>query len=287
MKILVTGANGQLGSEINFLAHKYKKWQFIFTDVDTLDLTDFNSVNSYLMLEHPTYVINCAAYTAVDKAETDIKTATVINAEVPKNLAKLSKKLQFKLFHISTDYIFSGQHFVPYKEEDKPKPKSAYGKTKLRGEINVLSNSDAIIIRTSWLYSKFGNNFAKTMLRLGAEKEKLGVVFDQIGCPTNAEDLAKVILDIITFTEENQIWKPGIYHYSNEGVASWYDFAQEIMKLGKRKCKVYPITTEEYPLPAPRPAFSVMNKQKIKKTFGITIPYWNDSVKDVIDFLIK
>jgi dTDP-4-dehydrorhamnose reductase len=287
MKILVTGANGQLGSEIQLLAPKYKSWQFVFTDIDKIDLTDFQSVESILTLERPTYIINCAAFTNVDKAESDEKTAALINAEVPKSLAKLSKKIKYRLIHISTDYVFSGQHFLPYNEEDKTKPESIYGKTKLQGELNVLNQTDAIIIRTSWLYSKFGNNFVKTMLRLGAEKEKLGVVFDQIGSPTNAADLAKAILTIFTYTEEDQSWKSGIYHFSNEGVASWYDFAVEIMKLGKRKCSVYPILTKEYPLPASRPAYSVLNKNKIKNTFNLTIPHWNDSLKEVVEYLIK
>jgi dTDP-4-dehydrorhamnose reductase len=287
MKIIVTGANGQLGNEIRLLAPKYKSWQFIYTDIDTLDLTNAAAVESYFTLEHPTYVINCAAYTAVDKAEVEIKPATAINADVPKTLAKISKKLQYKLIHISTDYVFSGQHFLPYNEADKPKPESAYGKTKLQGELNIISQTEAVIIRTSWLYSKFGNNFVKTMLRLGAEKDKLGVVFDQIGCPTNAADLAKAILDIVTYTEENRAWKSGIYHYSNEGVTSWYDFASEIMKLGKRKCLVKPLLTAEYPLPASRPAYSVMNKNKIKDTFGISIPHWKDSLIEVVEYLTK
>lgn len=287
MKIIVTGANGQLGSELKLHSQKCKGWQFIFNDVDTLDLTDIKAVENLLTLERPTYLINCAAFTAVDKAETEIKNATLLNAEVPKNLAKLSNKLKFKLIHISTDYVFSGKNYLPYTEEDKTKPESAYGKTKLQGEINVLNHSDAVIIRTSWLYSKFGNNFVKTMLRLGAEKDKLGVVFDQIGSPTNAADLAKAILDIFTYTEENRNWKPGIYHYSNEGVVSWYDFAKEIMSMGNRNCHVNPISTSEYPLPAPRPAYSVMDKKKIKSAFELTIPYWKESLKDVVEYLIK
>lgn len=287
MKIIVTGANGQLGSEIKMLAPKYKSWQFIFTDIDTLDLANSQSLDNFLVLEQPSFVINCAAYTAVDKAESDIKNATLINAEVPKTLAKLSKRLKFKLIHISTDYVFSGQHFLPYKETDKTKPESAYGKTKLLGEQNVIANSDAVIIRTSWLYSKFGNNFVKTMLRLGNEKEKLGVVFDQLGSPTNAADLAKTILEIIAYTEENQNWKPGIYHYSNEGAASWYDFAVEIMKMGDRKCTVVPIETFEYPTPAARPAYSLMNKNKIKNAFNVSVPYWKDSLKEVVEYLKK
>jgi dTDP-4-dehydrorhamnose reductase len=287
MKIVVTGANGQLGSEIQLLAPKYKLWNFAFSDVDTLDLTDEKAIKEMLVKEHPSFLINCAAYTAVDKAETDKKNATLINAEVPKNLARLAKKFNFKFIHISTDYVYSGKNFKPYTENDKTEPSSVYGKTKLLGEENVIHHTDALIIRTSWLYSKFGNNFVKTMLRLGSEKEKLTVVFDQIGTPTNAHDLASVILHIIANYEENLEWRPGIYNYSNEGVASWYDFAQEIMSLGKRKCKVYPITSSEYPLPAPRPAYSVLNKNKIKETYAISIPYWKDSLKEVVEFLIK
>ncbi|MBN2486955.1 MAG: dTDP-4-dehydrorhamnose reductase [Bacteroidales bacterium] len=287
MKILVTGANGQLGNEIRLLSAKYKSWQFIFSDIDTLDLSNAAGTENFLTIERPTYLINCAAYTAVDKAETDTKTALMVNASAPKLLAKLSKKLQYKLIHISTDYVFSGRHYMPYTEEDKTKPGSAYGKTKLQGEQNVMGHTDAIIIRTSWLYSKFGNNFVKTMLRLGNEKDSIGVVCDQVGSPTNAADLAKAILGIITFSEENRSWKPGIYHFSNEGVASWYDFACEIMTMGNRKCSVKAIATAEYPLPAPRPAYSVLNKSKIKQAFGIKIPYWRESLAEVVEYLKK
>jgi dTDP-4-dehydrorhamnose reductase len=234
MKILITGANGQLGSEIRSLAPKFKMWNFLFTDVDTLDLTNYSAVEDFLIKEHPSFVINCAAYTAVDKAESDKNTAMLVNAGIPKMLSTYSKKYNFKLIHISTDYVFSGKNYRPYTEQDKTDPISVYGKTKLLGEENITNKSNALIIRTSWLYSKFGNNFVKSMLRLGAEKEKIGVVFDQTGTPTNAYDLALAVLNIITAYEESLEWKSGIYHYANEGVTSWYDFAIEIMKLGNR-----------------------------------------------------
>lgn len=281
MRVLITGAKGQLGNEIGVLTDNYK-WDFRFTDIDELELTDASKVKMYIADYKPDYLINCAAYTAVDKAETDNSGAEVLNARVPENLSILSIKTGFKLIHISTDYVFSGKGYVPWKENDITQPESVYGSTKLLGELLVLKNCEPVIIRTSWLYSTFGNNFVKSMIRLGKEKENLGVVFDQVGSPTYAADLAQTVLDVISYSEKNKSWKSGIYHYSNEGVASWYDFASEIMELAGLHCKVMPIETADYPLPAPRPMYSVMNKQKIKTAFHVDIPHWKNSLKKMI-----
>jgi dTDP-4-dehydrorhamnose reductase len=282
MKILVTGANGQLGSELKELSKTQNTQQFIFTDIDELDLTNFESTEKFISETKPDYLINCAAYTGVDKAESELEFAKLLNAEVPKELARISKLNNIKLIHISTDYVFSGISHTPLNEFDETNPPSVYGQTKLEGEKLVMAETDAIIIRTSWLYSKFGNNFVKSMLKFGNEREQLGVVFDQIGTPTSATNLASAILSIIDYCEENSSWKNGIYHYSNEGVCSWYDFAIEIMKFGKIDCRVNPIESIEYPLPAPRPSYSVMNKKKIRTTFDLSIPFWRDSLEKVV-----
>lgn len=287
MKIIVTGANGQLGSEIKEIAKQNPEWTFTFTDIDTLDLSDTEALDAFIQAENPGYIVNCAAYTAVDKAETDTESARLVNAVIPGQIARLSKKYDIRLVHVSTDYVFSGKFYSPLKEEDATSPESEYGKTKLEGEHLVMENTDAVILRTSWLYSRFGNNFVKSMLRLGADKDKLGVVFDQTGTPTNAADLAETIVDIIKDAHKESKWHSGIYHYSNEGVCSWYDFAMEIMAMGQRDCIVLPIESHEYPVPAPRPSYSVMNKKKIKTTFGIEIPHWKDSLKGVVEYLNK
>jgi dTDP-4-dehydrorhamnose reductase len=281
MKILITGAYGQLGNEINCLAATYPEWQFLFTDVDTLDITNENELEIWFQKNKPGFVINCAAYTAVDKAETDHETAKKVNAVAPKLLGKCAKKFGAKLIHISTDYVFDGETFMPYSENDKVNPKGVYGETKLHGEQKCFEgNPDSIVIRTSWLYSTFGNNFVKTMLRLGNERGHLNVVYDQIGTPTYAADLANAILSIIAITEKNpEKFVPGIYHYSNEGVASWYDFAKAIFEISGLNCKVDPVLSDQFPTTAKRPHYSVLNKTKIKNTFGITIPYWRDSLK--------
>jgi len=289
MKILITGAYGQLGSEIKALTEKYKTWQFLFTDADVLDITDENAINIYFRQNQPDFVINCAAYTAVDKAESDAETAEKVNAIAPKLLAKYSEITGSKLIHISTDYVFNGESFVPYTEEDKVNPAGVYGKTKLQGEINCFEeNPDSLVIRTSWLYSTFGNNFVKTMLRLAGERDKLNVVFDQVGTPTNAADLAGAILSIIQISEkDNGKFVPGIYHYSNEGVASWYDFAKAIFETTGVKCEVSPVLSDQFPTPAKRPNYSVLNKSKIKNTFGLTIPYWKESLTICLEKINK
>lgn len=279
MKILITGAYGQLGNELNLLSKNYPGWEFVFTDVDSLDITDENQVKNFFAENSLELVINCAAYTAVDKAESDFETAQKVNALAPKLLAKYSKASGAKLIHVSTDYVFSGDGHLPYNENEAVAPNGAYGKTKLEGEHYCQEeNPETVIIRTAWLYSIFGNNFVKTMLRLGAERDELGVVFDQIGSPTYAADLAAAILKVA----ESESFAPGIYHYSNEGVASWYDFALAIFELSGVACKVKPVLSENFPTPAKRPAYSVLNKAKIKETYNLEVPYWRDSLKNCI-----
>ncbi len=281
MNIIVTGAYGQLGNEINCLTSKYPDWQFIFTDIDSMDITSENAVKDFFEKNNPEYIINCAAYTAVDKAESDTETAETVNSLAPGLLAKYAKQFTAKMIQVSTDYVFDGSASKPYIETDNVNPQSIYGKTKLSGEqLSVAENAETIIIRTSWLYSSFGNNFVKTMLRLAVERGKINVVFDQVGTPTFAADLANIILTIIEISEkEPEKFVPGIYHYSNEGVASWYDFAKAIFEISEVKCTVSPVRSIEFPTPAKRPEYSVLDKSKIKNTFGISIPYWKESLK--------
>jgi dTDP-4-dehydrorhamnose reductase len=278
MKLLVTGSNGQLGNEIKLLATSYPGLNFIFHDVDTLDITNLEQLRDLFQKEKPNWIINCAAYTAVDKAESEYELALKINGLAVSNLAEVSKISNAQIIHVSTDYVFDGSQNTPYKETDLVNPVSAYGKSKLAGEIALEDKSNAMTIRTSWLYSSFGNNFAKTMIRLGKEREQLNVVFDQVGTPTYAADLAKAILDIV----ESGTFVPGIYHYSNEGVCSWFDFAREIMVLKGLACKVNPVESHEFPTPTKRPAFSVLNKKKIKDTYKISVPYWKDSLVECL-----
>jgi dTDP-4-dehydrorhamnose reductase len=284
MRVLLTGSNGQLGSEIKELTTNYKKVDFIFKDLPELDICNFEALQAFIKDQNINAVINCAAYTAVDKAEEDSIIATKVNSEGVLNLVNALRAVNGKLIHISTDYVFDGNHFLPYEESDSVSPIGVYGETKRAGELAVInSDIDAIVIRTSWLYSSYGNNFVKTMLRLGNEKENLGVIFDQVGTPTYARDLAKTCLEILTGVNSVKISKNGnLYHYSNEGVASWYDFAISIMELGGENCKVKPIQTKDYRTLAKRPHYSVLNKSKIKTDFKIEIPYWRDSLKDCI-----
>ncbi len=280
--ILVTGSNGQVGSEIKALHGDYP-YNFFFTDRSSLDITDAIAVEKFIEANNINAIINCAAYTAVDKAESDEANADAINHLAVKNFALTCKvpsgckQKNIKLIHISTDYVFDGKNYKPYTEDDTTEPNGVYGKTKLDGEKALLhvSPANSIIIRTSWVYSSFGANFVKTMLRLGREKEQLGVIYDQVGTPTYARDLARAILDILPNIQNE---KTEIYHYSNEGVLSWYDFAKEIMRMAKLDCQINPIETKEYPTPATRPHYSLLNKSKIKQEFGITIPYWKDSL---------
>lgn len=280
LNILVTGSTGQLGSEIKELSSKYP-YDFFFTNRISLDITNKEKIKSFCQTNKINVIINCAAYTAVDKAEKDEKNADIVNRKAIKKLALVSKKLNIKLIHISTDYVFDGKYFKPYCEDYQTNPQSVYGKTKLEGEKELININpkNSIIIRTSWLYSYYGNNFVKTMLRLGKEKDSLEIIFDQIGTPTHAKDLAKIILDILPKIQNEKV---EIYNYSNEGVLSWYDFAKEIMKMSKLDCKINPIQTYQYPTLAKRPHISLLNKSKIKQKFNITIPYWKDSLDDCL-----
>lgn len=293
--ILVTGSNGQLGNEIKKLAAQYTSakhplsghLRFHYHDVDTLDISDKQSVKQFFASQNFDFVINCAAYTAVDKCETDIENALKINATAVDYLAKYSSKQNACLIHISTDYVFDGRHCRPYTENDETNPLNAYGATKHAGEIAALTYKNSLVLRTSWLYSEFGNNFVKTMLRLGSEKEELGIVFDQIGTPTYARDLAIAIFSILQKTIESpDRFVSGIYHFSNEGVCSWYDFAKAIMTRANLPCIIKPIETVQYPTPAVRPHYSVLNKNKIKKAFEIEIPHWADSLNQCLDVLL-
>ena len=280
INVLVTGSNGQVGSEIKELSSNYN-YNFFFTTRDDIDITSKDSIKEFCQTNSINVIINCAAYTAVDKAQSDIENADLVNRKAVKKLSIVAKELNIKLIHISTDYVFDGKNFKPYVEEFQTNPQSVYGKTKLDGENELLDINplNSIIIRTSWVYSYYGNNFVKTMLRLGKEKEELGVIFDQIGTPTYAKDLAITILNIIPQIENSKV---EIYNYSNEGVLSWYDFAKEIMKMAKLNCKINPIETYQYPTPAKRPHFSLLNKSKIKQKFNIEIPYWKDGLDDCL-----
>lgn len=281
MNILVTGSNGQLGNEVRQLSSIYPQHQYFFTDVQELDITQQKAVANFVNQNAIDLIINCAAYTNVDKAEEDEVTAMRINADA---LAVLGSQ-GIKVIHVSTDYVFSGNEHKPCRESDPVAPRTVYGHTKYEGEKRLLAVCpEAIILRTAWLYSTYGNNFVKTMIRLGKEKKELGVVFDQIGTPTYAADLAKVIFTII----HSPVWRPGIYHFTNEGVCSWYDFTLAIHQIyGGIECQVLPISSEEYAYKTPRPHYSVLDKSKIKKTFGITIPHWMDALKKCIDLLKK
>jgi len=285
MRVLITGSNGQLGSEIKELAANYKNLIFFLKDLPELDICNFEALQAFIIDYDINIVINCAAYTAVDKAEEESVIAAKVNCEGVFNLVNALESVNGQLIHISTDYVFDGNHFMPYKEADQVSPIGVYGETKRAGELAVINSAiDAIVIRTSWLYSAYGNNFVKSMLRLGNETDELGVIFDQVGTPTYARDLAKTCLEILTGVNSARISKNGnLYHYSNEGVASWYDFAISIIELGGQNCKVKPIQTKDYPTLAKRPHFSVLNKSKIKTDFKIEIPYWRDSLKDCIE----
>jgi dTDP-4-dehydrorhamnose reductase len=282
--ILITGSNGQLGSELQRLSVKHPTWQFTFTDVDTLDITNLQALEDFCINKSIDYIVNCAAYTAVDKAESNQEAAMMINRDAVSNLTKVAEKKKAAFIHISTDYVFDGTACMPYKEDQPTHPQSVYGSTKAAGEDEALKYNKSIVIRTAWLYSSFGNNFVKTMLRLGNERNELGVVFDQVGTPTYARDLASGILSVIAYGQTRKI-EAGIYHFSNEGVCSWYDFAWEIMNYAQKKCLIKPLATKDYPTPAKRPAFSVFDKTKIKNTFNINIPYWKTSLYECLDEL--
>ena len=287
MNILVTGSNGQLSSEIKDVSASYKSFRFFFMDLPALDICNSSELDLFIAKNKIDTVINCAAYTAVDAAEENAVIAEQVNGAGVLNLVHALAKVKGKLIHISTDYVFDGNGFLPYQESDKTNPMGVYGKTKRNGELAVINGDiDGIVIRTSWLYSSYGTNFVKTMRRLGKERKELGVIYDQLGTPTNASDLAKTCLDILAYSKETNINAKGnIYHYSNEGVASWYDFAKAIMELVEIECEVIPIETKAYPTSAKRPHFSVLNKAKIKNDFEIEIPYWRDSLAQCISKL--
>lgn len=280
MKILVTGANGQLGNELRNVLESEIPGHTLYTDINELDLTNADAVNSYVVRNEISHIINCAAYTAVDKAEDEKLKCAAINVNAVQNIANAADAVGAKVIHISTDYVFDGTAHRPYKESDKVNPISQYGTTKRKGETALLALApDSIIIRTSWLYSPYGNNFVKTMLRLGNELPQIKVVSDQIGTPTYALDLARAIYNIIMSHQ----WVEGIFHFSNEGACSWYDFAKAIHDIAKiENCEIKPIPTEEYPTAATRPFYSILDKTRIKATYGVNIPYWKDSLIDCI-----
>lgn len=291
MNILITGANGQLGNEMRVLSAQHTQHTYFFTDIAELDITSREAVNQFVTDNAIDVIVNCAAYTNVDKAETDEDMAHKINALAVENLGLSGAKV----IHVSTDYVFSGEACVPYSETDSVAPRTAYGRTKREGEVLLQAVSPkAVIIRTAWLYSTFGNNFVKTMLRLGQEREALGVVFDQIGSPTYAADLAVAIFAVINAP----VWQAGVYHFTNEGVCSWYDFTHEIFARAKTllptdaaqqiaQCNLRPILSSEYQYQTPRPHFSVLNKTKIKSTFGIAIPHWTEALQVCLEKLLS
>ena len=282
MNILVTGANGQLGNEMQVLARENLQHTYFFTDVQELDICDEQAVYAYVSEHKIDIIVNCAAYTAVDKAEDNVELCDKLNNIAPGYLARAAQANGAAMIQVSTDYVFDGTAHIPYTEEEPTCPASVYGSTKLAGEQNVMDHCEkAMVIRTAWLYSIYGNNFVKTMIRLGQERDSLGVIFDQIGTPTYANDLAQAI-----FAAINQCVVRGIYHFSDEGVCSWYDFTIAIHRLaGIASCKVKPLHTADYPAKAPRPHYSVLDKTKIKDTFGIEIPHWEESLKRCINQL--
>ena len=282
MNILITGCNGQLGNEMQLLEKENPQHTYFNTDVGELDITSEEAIEKYVEENNIDGIVNCAAYTAVDKAEDNQELCHLLNAVAPGYLAAAIEKRGGWMIQISTDYVFDGTNHIPYTENDSVCPNSTYGRTKLEGEQTVVANcTKTMIIRTAWLYSTFGNNFVKTMIRLGKEKPELGVIFDQIGTPTYARDLAVAI-----FAAINQGVKSGIYHFSNEGVISWFDFTKAIHRIaGVTTCRVRPLHTAEYPTPANRPHYSVLDKTKIKETYGIEIPYWEESLKECIEQL--
>lgn len=277
--ILVTGANGQLGNSLRRLGGAYPSYTFLFTDVDTLDICDLSSVRSFVKDKRVDYILNCAAYTAVDKAEDNEAVCSRVNRDAVRNLGVAAQENGAKVIHISTDYVFDGTNHIPYVETDGTCPVSVYGRTKLAGE-QVLAEvcPDSVVIRTAWLYSEFGSNFVKTVLRLGTERDEVRFIFDQVGTPTYAGDLAKAMMAVVEQAERGA-FVPGIYHFSDEGVCSWYDFTVTILRLAGIPCRVVPIESGDYPSRATRPHYSVLNKGKIKKTYGVQIPHWEESLR--------
>ena len=277
--ILITGAKGQLGNELKVVSKNYYGYDFIFTDIDSLDITSYEWTSAFIKLSKPDWIINCAAYNFVDKAETEPDQALLVNGTAVKNITEVIRGSECRFIHISSDYVYDGKSNVPYEENVLANPLSAYGQSKLAGEKYALIHQGSMIIRTSWLYSSFGNNFVKTILRHATEKESIKVVFDQTGTPTYAADLAGAIMSIISGVIRNHLaMNSGIYNYSNEGVCTWFDFACEIINEAKLACRVLPVLTKDYPQTAKRPAYSVMDKTKIKENYGLLIPHWRASL---------
>ncbi len=285
--ILVTGSTGQLGSEIRAASGNYQGYEFVFTDIDTLDISSEKTVKEAVNEIKPDWIINCVAYNFVDKAETDKDTAFRVNSLAPKLLAEAAKGSEAKLIHVSTDYVFDGMASVPYNENSQTNPQTVYGRSKLEGELNALKYHGTMVIRTAWLYSSYGKNFVKTIIKNGSEKDELRVVFDQTGTPTYAADLAEAVLHIVSMVIRNQkAFIAGLYHYTNEGVCSWYDFATEIIRSAGIDCGVVPILSNEFSSAAKRPAFSVLDKTKIKENYGIVIPHWRTSMERCVRLLV-
>lgn len=279
MKILITGANGQLGTELREILERDFPGQTLYTDVQELDLTNAKAVESYVANNEITHIVNCAAYTAVDRAEEEKMLCAAVNTDAVKNLAMAADANGAKIIHISTDYVFDGTNHRPYRESDKVNPISQYGTTKRKGETLLLALApQAIIIRTAWLYSAHGKNFVKTMLRLAETQPEIKVVCDQIGTPTFARDLARAVVKVL----QSHQWVPGIYHFTDEGAASWYDFAKAIFRIAGKDVKVTPIPTEDYPTPASRPSYSILDRSRIKATYGIEIPHWEEALADCL-----
>jgi dTDP-4-dehydrorhamnose reductase len=282
--ILITGANGQLGSELKSVSKSYYGYDFIFTDIEELDLTDPGQVSLFIKKNEPDWIVNCAAYNLVDKAETDSEKAMLVNSTAVRNISESVKGSDCRFIHLSTDYVFSGNTNVPYDENAVPDPQTSYGRSKLAGEKAAQMHNRSMIIRTSWLYSSYGANFVKTILSKAREKDSLRVVFDQTGTPTWAANLAEGIMNIVSSVIRNQVaFNAGIYHYSNEGVCSWYDFALAIVEEAGLNCKVNPILSNEFKSVAKRPSYSVLDKSKIKENYNLEIPHWRESLKKCID----
>ena len=284
--VLVTGSNGQLGNELRIVSKNFYGYDFIFTDIDTLDITSKENTGEFIRSANPDWIVNCAAYTLVDKAEDEPDKAILVNGTAVKNIAEAISGTECKLIHVSTDYVFDGKANVPYDEMALPNPMSVYGRSKLAGEKAALLYQHSMIIRTGWLYSSYGSNFVKTILKHGKVKDSLNVVFDQTGTPTYASDLAGAIMHIISGVIRNQIaFNAGTYHYSNEGVCSWYDFATEIVREAELECNINPILSKDYPTAAQRPFYSVLDKSKIKENYSLSIPHWRSSLKNCINLL--
>ena len=280
--ILITGSKGQLGNEMQQAAVRYPQFHYIYTDVDELDICDKAALDAFVKANSVNFIVNCAAYTAVDKAEDDVELCYKINSVAVRNIGEVAESNGVKVVHVSTDYVFDGTNHIPYTENQEVCPATVYGKSKLAGEQALMEScKDSVIIRTAWLYSSFGNNFVKTMIKLGTERDSLNVIFDQIGSPTYAADLAEAIMKVIS----SEKFVAGIYHFSDEGVCSWYDFTKTIHKIAGITCNVQPIESKDFPARTPRPHYSVLNKAKFKSTYGITIPHWEESLEKCIKIL--